>query len=867
MKKALKSVVALVFCFVLLSSTAVFSSAISGVTNLKATKVIYNSATLTWTKVKNADGYQIRPYTGGKYGKTLSTTSTTYKVSLTPGKSYYLYVRAYDKKLSLKGYKYEYSSWSKVAVKAVPAKVTGLKATQSGSSVKLTWTKVPSITAYAVQKVVSGKYKTIKTGLTTNSYTVTKQPYGSTQQFRVVAYKTYNKKNIYGSYSSAAKVTLKTAAPKTIKVKNVTTSTGTLYWSGSTGATGYQVYRYSASKKAYVKVGTTTKKELKVTGLYTGTAYKFKVRSYVKYGSAVTYSSWSSVYSFTTVPAKLTGLKVTDITDTSCKVSWTAGKSCLGYQLYKYDYAVKKWAKVKNTTGTSLNVTGLEPNTKYAFKVRGYIKNDSTYYYTSYSSIQYPVTKMAAPVISSTYDSTNSYNLSWTAVSGATEYILERYNNTTYTWDEVIRTAETTYIDKNSTVRAALLYRVRAVNAAGEEGVLAKGTTCSPTPITVTKDAYSATVTWGDIENTASDGTNKNIVKYEVRTKPINKHKDVVSYWSTVASTVTVSDLDSYTFNLTPGAVNSFMIYAWEKDSTVPFTIGPIDVDADDLKIDSSDKSTNAQLLYFINAINLTKAEQNKVTATLKSTTAMSCDKLKIGGSMAGVLLLEMPSLVKYYKSSEDAFVVEGSKNIAEFMGALGEDATDDFGQNETNEATYTFENGVATSEDGSTISLINFVEPSTSNQKYPMFAYLYDYLDFDAWKNGFSSVKTTAHSNGTYTFTATLKAEEYGTGNGLTKTKYHGGLSKTYDELDFSDMLEGMGETNSNTKVGATKITAKIDKDGKLLSYKLTSPVSSAISAVMTLEESESTNSEDGLLDFSITVSGDLDVNYTFKR
>ena len=865
MKKALKSVVALVFCFMMLASTAVFSSAIGAVTNLKATNVIYNSATLTWSAVKNADGYQVRPYVDKKYGTTVDNKkATTYTAKLTPGKSYYFYVRAYDKKLKNFKYVYEYSSWQKVAVKAVPAQVTGLKATQSGSTVKLSWTKVPSITGYVVQQYKSGKYTNIKTlSYKYTSLNVASQPYGSTQQFRVVAYVKYNSKNIYGSYSSAAKVTLKTSAPAAVKVKDVTASSGTVYWSKSTGATGYQLYRYSPAKKAYVKVATTTKTSYNVTGLNAATEYRFRVRSYVKYGSATNYSSWTADYKFSTLPKTISGIKLSDMTDTSCKISWTASKTTPSYQLYKYDYSTAKWTRVANTTKTSLSVTGLKPNSRYGFKVRGYVKIEGTYYYTAYSSILRPYTKMAAPVLKSSYDAaTNSFKFSWSAVSGAAQYTLERYNSATYVWEEIYKGKTRSFTDENKITNAAPVYRLHAFNSAGEESMPAKGKTVSAPAITVTKDAYSATVTWGDIEN---NGTA--IDRYEIRTIPVNYHKNVSSYWkieSTIkASDITGGDLDSYTYNLTPGAVNSFVIYVYEKNSAKPFIIGPIDVDAEDLTIDSSDKSKTSQILYFINAINSTKTEQGKLTANLVSSTKMDCDKLKIGGPLSAALLLEMPELTKYYSFKEDAFVLTGAKQISEFIGSLGENS--EIGENEDFNATYVFDKGVTTKEDGTALELINFIEPASSNSRYSHFAYLYDYLNAASWKNGFSAVSTKKNTDGTYTFTATLKAEKYGT-SGASKTNYHAGLSKTYDEFDFGDMLEGMGEVKSSTSVGATTITAKIDQNGKLLSYKLTSPVSSNVSASMQLD-SEEKKEEDGLLEFAIAVSGTLDLNYTFKR
>lgn len=861
MKKALKSVVALVFCFMILSSTAVFSSAISAVTNLKATNVIYNSATLTWSKVKNADGYQVRPYVDKKYGTTVDNKKeTTYKAKLTPGKSYYFYVRAYDKKLKGFKYVYEYSSWQKVAVKAVPAKVTGLKATQSGTTVKLSWTKVPSITGYVVQQYKNGKYTNIKTlSYKYTSLNVAKQPYGSTQQFRVVAYVKYNSKNIYGSYSSAAKVTLATKAPTGVKVDTVTASSGNMNWSSVTGATGYQLYRYSSSKKAYVKVVTTTKTAYNVTGLYAATEYKFKVRSYVKYNSAVTYSSWSSVYAFTTLPKTIEGIKLSDMTDTSCKISWTASKTAPSYQLYKYDYSTAKWTKVANTTNTSLSVTGLKPNSRYGFKVRGYVKIEGKYYYTAYSSILRPYTKMAAPVITSTYDGTrNEYNLSWKAVSGATEYVLERYNNSNYTWDEIARGAERTFTDKNNVVRSAVLYRVRAFNSKGEESMPAKGTTASTSLLTVTKDAYSATVTWGDVENyNVKDGVNveKKINKYTILTKPINKHNDVARPWFTTA-TITSTDLDSFKFNLTPGAVNSFMIYAWEEGSSVPYTLGPIDVDADDLTVNTTDNSKTAQVLNYINAVNKTKAETGKLTVKNSTTATMNLEALLIDGDIETG---ESNAATALWNVISGDGVITGEEiqdflELAEKLGVIEEEEIPEINKTEKYTETLVFENGIAKTENG-TKNLRLYIEPSSSyidGSKVGL-AYLYDQHNAAAWKNGFSSVSTSYYSDGRIKFTATLKQEKFGTSVNKAASLYHPGLVSTIDSGSLSSSANSVNEL---TTVGATTITAVINTDGTLNSLTVKSPF-----------ETKFFESAGEGLSLGMEMSGSTNTSYTFTR
>lgn len=1130
MKKFLRSVVVLLFCLTLITSTATVSLAAGKVTGAKVSAVTYNSATLTWKKVKGADGYQVRYYADKKYSKTVDVKKkTTYKFKLTPGKSYSLEARAYEKKLKRFKTVYEYGSWAKVKVKAVPAQVKNLKGKQSGNSVKLTWSKTSDVTGYNVQQYVKKKWKTIAT-TTKNTYTVKKQKYQTTQQFRVSAYKTYKKKNYTGSYSSTVKVTLATPAPakvaslkatqsntsaklswkkidgvkgyqvqqyvskkwKTIKtvtansytvtglkwqsshqfrvraykqyddikvygaysstakltiatpapaqvtslkatqsstsaklswaavsgasgytvqqyksgkwatiktltansltvtglswqssyqfrvcafknygdikvsgaysatakvtiatpapaavtgfkasqsansakltwtavsgasgynvqqyksskwetIKSVTTNSYTvpsltygstykfrvcayktygtiksasaytaeasvtiatakpssfklstvattsakLTWGAVTGAKGYEVYNYSTGKTV-----TVTTNSFSISGLKAGTAYKFKVRSYA--GSYK--SAYTSDLSFITVPAKVTSLKAADVLDTTANVSWAKSNGCTAYQLQRYDEAAKKWVSTcSDTSATSVAITTLKPNATNKLRVRGYLKDGSTTRYSEWSSEISVKTMLQRVTIKSANNDASQLNLSWNAVDGAAEYILEYYDIETYSWKNVNEGTENkitqTSYTMTTSARVSKLVRAYALDANGNKGVISKGTTVTPTPISITNNALSAKVTWGDIENTTvkqGETVKLDIEKYIIYAKPLNANSGATG-WRT-QEIFTVSDLDSYTLSLTPGTVNAYQIYAIPKNAS-SYRIAMFAIDAADLTIDNTDAGKNAQLLYLVNAINKTKAEQGTVTAAVNSVTNMNCDVLKFGGPLAGMLSLSKPSLWSYWSTKEDAFILDSPEKITKFMKVLDEEASaDDFNTSETVNESHTFTNGIVTLSNGKSLKLNSFIEPSGA------FATLYNMNKPAAWKNGFSAVNTVKNADGTYTITATLKAESYGDGTGKTKTVYHSGFSASFDSLNFGDALGDFGEGTSTATVGSTSITAKITADGRLISYSMTSPVSMFMDTTMNITEDGDTKA----LTLESKMSGKITMNYTFTR
>ena len=180
----------------------------AAVTLKKLTAAGLTGAKLTWSKVKNADGYLIYRKTGsGSWKKITAVKSTagSYTDSkLTAGKSYTYTVRAY-KKVNGKVYKGDYDKKG-LTINLVPKTPVLKKLSKaSGSSLKLTWGKVTNADGYVIYRKVSTSNKwekvaTIKKGSTV-SYTDKNLKSGKTYTYTVRAYKTVNGKNIYSSYN------------------------------------------------------------------------------------------------------------------------------------------------------------------------------------------------------------------------------------------------------------------------------------------------------------------------------------------------------------------------------------------------------------------------------------------------------------------------------------------------------------------------------------------------------------------------------------------------------------------------------------------------------------------------------------------
>ncbi len=183
-----------------------------------------------------------------------------------------------------------------------------------------------------------------------------------------------------GNYSGTKNVFFYIKPGVTSKVTSTSDNTSvTLKWNKVSGAAGYTVYRYSPSKKAYVKSGTTEGTSFTVKKLYTGTKYTFRVIAYGKTTAGKVYDSNNyKLYKTATCPGVTKSIKVTKSAAEYVNLQWESVKGATGYRVYVYDSQAKKWIiTTKATTKLTASVKNLIPGKSYNFAVKAYIKTDS----------------------------------------------------------------------------------------------------------------------------------------------------------------------------------------------------------------------------------------------------------------------------------------------------------------------------------------------------------------------------------------------------------------------------------------------------------------------------------------------------------
>lgn len=236
----------------------------------------YNSVTIKWNAVKNAEGYCVyRKQSDGKWKKLKDVTSTSYTdTGLTCGTKYTYTIRAFIKD----GSKYLLSDYNSNGISATPVpSAPALKSTQSASSsVTVNWGSVSGATTYYVYRKKPGESWKKIASVTGTSYKDTSAAKGTKYIYTVKSIRNkiagkYNSSGIEGALLIPA-----------VSMKSVSVSSGgtaSLKWSSQSGADGYYIYR-KENNGSWKQVGKASKTSWSEKGLKSSINYSYTVAGY-----------------------------------------------------------------------------------------------------------------------------------------------------------------------------------------------------------------------------------------------------------------------------------------------------------------------------------------------------------------------------------------------------------------------------------------------------------------------------------------------------------------------------------------------------------------------------------------------------------
>jgi hypothetical protein len=220
--------------------------------------------------------------------------------------------------------------------------------------------------------------------------------------------------------------------PTGLQVFNITQTTVGVSWSAVSGASSYtpQIRLLPNGAWNNLNPATYTNTSITLSNLTAGNSYELKVKTNCSNNLS---SNWSGTVSFTTLatPSCNTpvGLQSANITQTSVLVSWTAVSGASSYALQTRLAPNGTWSNTNppTTTGTSITINSLSPNTAYEWRVRTNCSNGLTSDWSNgvaFTTLPVPTCNTPGNLQTSNITQ-NSVLMSWSAVSGAASYSLQ----------------------------------------------------------------------------------------------------------------------------------------------------------------------------------------------------------------------------------------------------------------------------------------------------------------------------------------------------------------------------------------------------------------------------------------------------------
>jgi phosphatidylserine/phosphatidylglycerophosphate/cardiolipin synthase-like enzyme len=264
-------------------------------TGLTAAAVSTGTATISWTAVSGATGYNLNyRITGTTSWTTVAVTGSSYTLTgLAAGTTYDIEVQTVCSGTSTSLFSSIGSFTTLTASCGLP---TGLSAASiTTSSATLSWTAVTGAASYHVQYRPVGSTAWTVITATTNTIAISGLVASTTYEFQV---QTVCLSGTSAYTGSTTFVTLGTCGvPSGLTATAITTTTATLNWTAVTGAVSYSV-QYRASGTTTWTTITSVATSVPVSGLTAGTTYQFQVQTVCSGGS----SGYSAPSLFSTTP-------------------------------------------------------------------------------------------------------------------------------------------------------------------------------------------------------------------------------------------------------------------------------------------------------------------------------------------------------------------------------------------------------------------------------------------------------------------------------------------------------------------------------------------------------------------------------------
>ncbi len=274
-------------------------------------------------------------------------------------------------------------------------------------------------------------------------------------------------KNQDGTISAECTVTVKPQNITNISVVAGETKTDriTFTWDALDYADSYDIHRYNAETRKYVKIGNTDTAKYTDETAEAGRSYYYLVRACDKTESG-TFRGANTKVKLATRPPKVTGLRQNYSATGKIRFVWDEAQNATVYVLYRYDSATKKYSKVKTVKETTVTLS-VGPGEGAYYRVYAATKANGKYLYSSASDKAYSMSGPEKAVLELTSKKKGTASLSWDECTNVYRYYVFRYTGSEWERIAILRSGVTEYEDTDLKSGKKYTYRIRAVAKKG----------------------------------------------------------------------------------------------------------------------------------------------------------------------------------------------------------------------------------------------------------------------------------------------------------------------------------------------------------------------------------------------------------------
>ena len=251
-------------------------------------------------------------------------------------------------------------------------------------------------------------------------------------------------------------------APTNLTVTNVTHTGATLGWTN--GEQDQNAWQIHITGLGYDNTIDVTTNPCTVSNLTNGVTYSVRVRAVC---GETSWSDWSDSASFTTIVCEtVTGVVVSNVTDSSAVISWTAPE---GANTFEIEYGLRNFPQgggymKRNINATTYTLTGLNPNRDYDVYVRTVCEGTTTSLWSNVTHFQTRnsgtgIDDVASAAIS-LYPNPASNTVTLTGIEGVATVTVVDMNGRVVTTVETQPAASDITIDVTNMAQGAYFVRI-----------------------------------------------------------------------------------------------------------------------------------------------------------------------------------------------------------------------------------------------------------------------------------------------------------------------------------------------------------------------------------------------------------------------